>query len=208
MYSKRSIAVIVGVLISLASGALFVKNKTTGVQVANTSTTPKQILLVPLGSSVSRAMVDEAYQRIRSIIPGAQLLQREPMPQVAYYKPRNRHRADSLIHILSRRAKPHQIYLGLTNQDISTTKGSYADWGVMGLGFCPGRAAVASSFRLKNKQSFWKVAIHELGHTAGLPHCPTPSCLMRDAKGGDPTAEEKAFCNKCKTVLIRQGWRL
>jgi archaemetzincin len=43
--------------------------------------------------------------------------------------------------------------LGITDKDISSTKGVHADWGVMGLGFCPGSACVISSFRVKNKRT-------------------------------------------------------
>lgn len=127
---------------------------------------------------------------------------------MAFYSPRNRYRADSLIHWMGRQAKTNEVYLGITQTDISTSSRGYKDWGVMGLGFCPGNAAVASSHRLKNKSHFWKVALHELGHTAGLQHCPVKTCLMRDAQGGDPTGEEKEFCNTCKSVLTKQGWKL
>ena len=79
----------------------------------------------------------------------------------------------------------------------------------MGLGFCPGKACIASTFRLSkietNKQLF-KVAIHEMGHTFGLPHCAIKYCFMRDAEGGYPTNKEKDFCTKCKSFLIKHGW--
>ncbi len=98
--------------------------------------------------------------------------------------------------------------MGITTVDISTTKGKYQDWGVMGLAYKPGNAGVASSYRLKNKSAFWKIVIHELGHTAGLPHCSVKSCFMRDAEGGDHTGEEKEFCSKCKKTLVNNGWLL
>lgn len=129
------------------------------------------------------------------------------MPALAWYSPRQRNRADSLIHWMARRARPGEIWLGITEQDISTTKGSNPDYGVMGLGFHPGQAAVASNYRLRNKQHFYKVAIHELGHTMGLPHCPDKSCYMRDAEGGDPTADEKYFCTGCRGRLRQKGWK-
>lgn len=52
----------------------------------------------------------------------------------------------------------------------------------------------------------FKVAIHELGHTEGLPHCPVKSCFMRDSEGRNPTNEEKEFYPKCKKQLIDKGW--
>jgi archaemetzincin len=82
------------------------------------------------------------------------------------------------------------------------------DYGVMGLGFMPGKACVASNFRLRNKKNFFKVVIHELGHTTGLPHCPDKTCYMRDAEGGDHTSLENGFCGKCKKQLVEGGWKL
>ena len=56
--------------------------------------------------------------------------------------------------------------IGLTSKDISVTKGNIADYGVMGLGYRPGNACVASNFRLSKsgESQFYKIALHELGH--------------------------------------------
>ena len=61
---------------------------------------------------------------------------------------------------------------------------------------------------LKDEKQFFKVAIHELGHTQGLPHCPEKSCYMRDAEGGNPTDEEVEFCPKCKKHLRTKNWEI
>lgn len=132
-------------------------------------------------------------------------------PRTSLNQSRTRHSADSLIRYLSNRTKDGYITIGLTTKDISSTKGEHKDWGVMGLSYCPGKSCIASSFRLKgtNKlEKLFKVAIHELGHTQGLPHCPVSTCFMRDAKGKDHMDEEKEFCPKCKAVLIKAGWEL
>jgi archaemetzincin len=168
----------------------------------------KNITIVPLGINLSEGFVWGTYSEIIKYLPDIGIDSLTPLPRFAYYKPRGRYRADSLIKWMSRRAKPNQVFIGITNVDISTTKNHYQDWGIMGLGYSPGNAAVASNFRLKDKSAFWKVVIHELGHTAGLPHCPVKTCFMRDAKGGDPTSEENEFCKKCKTLLLQNGWKL
>jgi len=101
--------------------------------------------------------------------------------------------------------------LGLTSKDISTTKGNTKDFGIMGLGFCPGTACVVSTYRLRGKnrmEKFRKVTLHELAHTEGLSHCPDPHCYMRDAKGKDYLDEEIDFCEGCKKKLLEKGWRL
>jgi archaemetzincin len=170
----------------------------------------KNILLLPLGDfSTSDAKL--LLQRLQAVCGNVRLLPAESMPRGAWYAPRKRYRADSLIHWMARRARPGEVYLGITARDISTTKNGKADWGVMGLGFQPGKACVASFYRLhaRNRQEeFFKVAIHELGHTAGLPHCPERICFMRDAEGGNPTGEERAFCDGCRKNLVAKGWQL
>jgi archaemetzincin len=129
-------------------------------------------------------------------------------PKNSLNQAKTRHRADSLIRFLSAQTKSGYLTIGLTKGDISTTKNT-PDWGIMGLGYCPGKSCIASSYRLhgKNKmEKLFKVAIHELGHTQGLPHCSVHDCLMHDAEGKDRLDEEKEFCEKCKSVLIKAGW--
>jgi archaemetzincin len=172
------------------------------------SSSPKRIILHPLGNGINKVMIAKCYAQIKKYLPNTMLADRLMMPASTYYKPRNRYRADSLIKWMSARAKKNEVIMGITTVDISATKGKHKDWGVMGLAYRPGNAGVASSYRLKNKSAFWKIVIHELGHTAGLPHCPVKTCFMRDAEGGDHTGEEKEFCGKCKKTLEKNGWLL
>ena len=143
------------------------------------------------------------------VYPYVTLLKPIELPSSAFYKARNRYRADSIIAQLQRKSTKETVILALTGKDISTTKKGVGDWGIMGLGFRPGNACVASDFRLSGKEKlmqFFKVSIHEIGHTQGLPHCPVKTCFMRDAEGRNPTNEEVDFCPKCKEVLIGKGF--
>ncbi|AFD09110.1 matrixin family metalloprotease [Solitalea canadensis] len=148
--------------------------------------------------------IQKAYPKVEIMLP-------MDFPSSAYKKDRKRYRADSLINYLSRKSSSEHVTIGLTDEDISATKDEHKDWGVMGLGFCPGNACIASTFRLSKEQKLdqlFKVAIHELGHTQGLPHCAVKTCFMRDAEGKNPTNEEKEFCKECKRLLINKGWHL
>jgi archaemetzincin len=133
------------------------------------------------------------------------------LPKAAYYAPRQRYRAEKLLEFLrdSCRATFTKI-VGITEVDISTTKGEYYDWGIFGLATIGGAACVVSSFRLKGKASAERfltrllgTVTHELGHTFGLLHCPTKGCVMEDAKGTVKTVDASTgkFCAGCRKLL-------
>jgi len=156
-------------------------------------------------------LVNHVYTELCKIHPRVTLLKPIALLKRAYYAPRNRYRADTLIYLLRSTTKDGHVTMGLTNKDISSDKGKIIDYGIMGLGYQPGKACVVSPFRLSKKnlnEQFFKVAIHELGHTQGLPHCPNKTCLMTDAEGKNNTDDEKGFCEKCKAFLIAKGWTL
>jgi len=147
-----------------------------------------------------------------------QILDAKVLPQEAFINVKSpRYRADSLIHIQNCMIPDGTDYiLGLTERDISVTKRGtngkikspewkYADFGIMGLAYCPGKSAIVSNFRLKHKDKavqfgrFKKVVIHELGHNFGLPHCPDKSCVMTDAVESIKTIDNArpGLCNIC-----------
>ena len=126
------------------------------------------------------------------------LKNKEEMSAETYYKPRKRYRADKIIASLRKRAAKNEVYLGITSQDISTSVHNQKVFGVMGLGYVPGNASVVSSFRIKNKNLLYRIALHEIGHNKGIDHCPSKNCFMMDAEKKDRTSEMLLFCDKCK----------
>ena len=146
-----------------------------------------------------------------------QLLPRVDLPKGAWYPPRKRYRADILLDFLETRLPADGIrVLGLTGVDISTTKGDVYDWGILGLATMEGAACVISSFRARRgvgakagRDRLAKVAVHEIGHTLGLPHCPTVGCLMEDAKGTVSTTDrEYDLCSRCRAALLASGRKI
>jgi archaemetzincin len=171
-------------------------------------TTPIVIVVQPF-ADISASMTDYVVSELKKIYPKVELKTAIDLPETAYYKARNRYRADSLLNFLASRTQLGHIVIALTTKDISCTNDGIPDWGVIGLGFCPGNACVVSTFRLSKSntlEQLFKASIHELGHTQGLDHCPNKSCFMRDAEGKNTTDEENDFCPKCKAYLQGRGW--
>ena len=131
------------------------------------------------------------------------------MPAAAYYKPRNRYRANLLLEDL-KKYNGYDKVIGITSKDISTSSNGVYDWGIMGLAYRPGKQCVISTFRIKTPDKILfndrlvKVALHELGHTMGLPHCTfSRTCFMEAAEGTIKSVdrETRFLCSNCKKII-------
>jgi len=90
---------------------------------------------------------------------------------------------------------------------------------IFGQAFLNGNSGLASIYRLRNElygmesndqlllERFKKVIVHELGHTFGLKHCHTPSCVMLSSTYmEDIDQKEINMCMKCQDeVQISQN---
>jgi archaemetzincin len=176
----------------------------------------RRFYIQPLGDAALEPDIAYARQALGAFYAGEVLvLPRQPMPPIAFYRPRNRQRADILLDWLRVR-RPHDGFrlIGVTALDISTTKPPHRDWGVMGLADLSGTVCVLSSFRCRLRSTgleharirFGKVIVHEVGHTLGLPHCSTVGCLMEDAQGTVLTTDrEYDLCPSCRAALRAAG---
>ncbi len=220
---KLSILTIINILLLLActsnekermkEGVTQTNNKNIGLT-SDTNKVKDNISFIDIQpyEGLSEEIVNYIYTEMCKVHPRVSLLKKQVIPTRAFYVPRKRYKADTLIAMLSKSTSEGHVTVGITHYDISTDNGAIPDWGVMGLGFQPGKACAASTYRLNKKkdikQQYFKVVIHEIGHTQGLPHCPDVTCIMTDAKGKNTTETEIDFCKKCKSILLKKGFKL
>ncbi|MBE0650109.1 MAG: archaemetzincin family Zn-dependent metalloprotease [Bacteroidales bacterium] len=107
---------------------------------------------------------------------------------------------------------PFLIKIGLFRVDLFIPILTY----IFGQATLNGNAGIASLYRLKNELygmekdnellvgRFKKVIIHELGHTFGLLHCHTPTCVMRSSTYVEDLDQKSShFCTKCRDEIER-----
>jgi len=176
-------------------------------------------------NGISQADIDSVQQiLITTYNLKVVVLDHIDLPESAFTTRRSpRYRADSLLHY-QRSIIPDSIsiIIGLTHKDISSTKMDpttlnvkepqhiYVDWGIFGLGELGGESCIVSTNRLRNDASskryftrLMRISTHEIGHVLGLPHCPTPKCVMNDANESIKTIDKSTgdLCDNCWTKI-------
>jgi archaemetzincin len=167
------------------------------------------VAIVPLGP-VKQAYLDRIVGELQARMNvQVRIEPQRELPPEAFYTPRSRWRAEKLIASIEA-TPPADAWkiMGVTEAQISTTKGAIQDWGIAGLGGIGGRTCVVSAYIYKKHSKTQEallrrlgdLAVHEFGHTLGLDHCETKGCVMSDAKGkAIKSADESSgyYCAQC-----------
>ena len=128
----------------------------------------------------------------------------------AYNPDRNQYHSTRILEKLAEKA-PSGILkiIAFTRQDLYIPILTHV-YGEAQLG---GKACVVSTLRLKENLSalhprkiflsrVTKEAIHELGHTFNLRHCPDPACIMHYCRSiEDVDGKSEQLCRYCKVLL-------
>ena len=184
-----------------------------------TNTTPNQIIAIqPLDNYNEKELISIQDEIRRFYNKKVIFLEPIDIPTTFYNPIVKKYSADSIINLLSKLHNDTIVEIvGITHQAIYTVKenkrGRYYDESMFGMGYLPGNSCVISdnrfwindaeifNYRLRN------VILHEIGHNAGLPHCPDKKCLMSDMNGDVSTLDYGVYdyCEKCKRKLKRNN---
>ncbi len=172
-----------------------------------------QILLVPLGpipaELLSWLAKPLAGATGRDVAVGEPI----PLPQAAYNPHRRQYLGDLLLAVLPADLGPAGgRVLGLTDADCYAPGLNF----IFGQATTNGRRAFVALPRLRPsfygqpedlnlfRERTLKEAVHELGHTWGLPHCPNLRCVMHFSNTlRDTDVKGAAFCARCRRRLDR-----
>lgn len=167
------------------------------------------ITLVPFGK-VTQKLLTELQERLYEVFSAEVTVASSiSIPDWAYDPLRGQSDAGSLLQTLPE-GRAHDRVLGIVEQDLFMPRLNF----VFGVADPHGRRAIIALARLQ--QDFYGLApdlklfllratteaVHELGHTWGLEHCPDPRCVMYFSNTmGDTDRKGYQFCPRCYAML-------
>jgi archaemetzincin len=162
------------------------------------------VALLPIAGLRPRD-VEHLAQDLSALGFDVEVLPERPLPPGAYDERRRQYRAEvfvALALIEAARRRPRARILALTDVDLYASNLKF----VFGIAESPGRAAVISFHRLRAgaderrlRERAVKEAVHELGHSLGLAHCPTSRCVMYFSNSlADTDRKTAAPCPACR----------
>ena len=142
---------------------------------------------------------------------GCQILSPIPMPRDAYNPRRGQYLSSLILRDLDLiPSSDNAKLLGVADEDLYVPRLNF----VFGEARLGGRSAVIALPRLRQefygyppnerlfRERMLKEAVHELGHTLGLGHCPNPLCVMHFSNSlRDTDVKSSFFCHRCYEKL-------
>ncbi len=169
------------------------------------------IYLLPIGK-ISQTFFNKLGKDLKNRFDkDCQILEPLDLPGYVYTLDREQYQAGKILDRISELELPIGCkVLGICDVDLYSSGLNF----VFGQAEMGDRDCVVSLFRLNpkfygqkfNEQIFYsrilKEAVHELGHTFRLHHCPDAKCVMHFSNSLEDTDyKENEFCEKCKGKL-------
>ncbi len=164
------------------------------------------IVLIPIGE-IEEAVLESLRQPLTQAFgQETKIGNKMPLLRESYYHSRHQYLASPLLSLIPLPDSDNRA-LGVVDVDIFAPGLNF----VFGIADIPGRRALISLRLLR--QEFYglpqderlfleraiKEAVHELGHTYGLEHCPSPTCVMHFSNRlRDTDLKGWKFCPNCQ----------
>jgi len=171
------------------------------------------IVLIPI-SSVDKAILEALRQPLEEVFgQRTRLGNSVALPRESWNQHRGQHLASLLLAELPSLPQSGDRVLGVADVDIFAPGLNF----VFGEANITGKRVLISLPRLR--QEFYglpkdenlfreravKEAVHELGHTYGLGHCPDPTCVMHFSNSlADTDLKGWNFCPNCQEKVNRK----
>jgi len=170
-----------------------------------------RIGVLPIGH-VDEAVLLWIREGLTRVFPDTTCLvieEKLPLREEAFDKKRRQYQSHAILSEVQgyvvKKTRLNRV-LGVVDADIFVPELNF----VFGEAACPGKAALISLWRLKPEfygeplsmelflERTLKEAVHEIGHTLGLRHCPRPSCVMYFSNSiSDTDIKQNVFCDRC-----------
>lgn len=170
-----------------------------------------RIDIIPLGN-VDRAPIDYLALGLKLRFGRTvEVLPEQPLPEETFDSTRNQWLARGILRSIEPRPGTWRT-VAMSGEDLYAAGLSY----VFGEADPIGRRAVFSLHRLRPEHAgepadrellfgrCLKEAVHEIGHTLGLPHCRDRFCVMRFSNSlSDTDLKRDHFCDRCRRAAVR-----
>jgi len=169
-----------------------------------------KVMLVPFGD-VDRRNLEVLADKLQQVLPDSEvkLTAAAEIPLNSFVPSRQQSLADAFLSALLKiaQAKERRKALGVTDRDLFAPSMNFV------FGQALRNVAVISTYRLMPRHDLnnriellqlriLKEAIHELGHTLALGHCPNSFCVMHFSKSIDDTdLKSQCFCSTCSAKV-------
>ena len=170
----------------------------------------KRVDIQPIGE-VDSKILETFSIRLELVYQKTELLNSIPVISSAFNSEKDQYLSNDFLKELDRirNTGDEILVIGVTNVDLYTHSLNF----VFGQAELPGHCAVISIFRLHHDRNelfynrMLKEAVHELGHTLGLKHCPDIHCVMHFSNSLEDTdIKSESYCGRCEANLKTKGY--
>ncbi len=171
---------------------------------------PGEVLIVPIGeveADLTDWLAGELGAALGCLATVGEMV---PIPREGYNPHRRQYRGEFMLAALRAISAPAGRILGLVDVDCYASGLNF----IFGQATLRGREAFVALPRLHPsfyglpddpslfRQRVLKEAVHELGHTWGLGHCPDPRCVMHFSNTlHDTDIKGATFCHRCQQAI-------